>query len=63
MSPTVNNKLIPSPQIVIIVVFIVSDVFTKVNTDDWQNAFMGFTLFTVIIFNIMVAVFQVFFSV
>lgn len=46
-------------QVVIIVVFIVTDVFTKVNTDDWQKAFMGFTLFTVIIFNVMVAIFQV----
>ena len=32
---------------------------TKVDTDTWQIGFMGVTLFTVVIINIMVAIFQV----
>ena len=34
----------------------------KVNTDAWQKQFMSLTLFTVVIINIMVAVFQVMIS-
>ncbi len=45
--------------IIIIVLFIFSDVMVKVNTDSWQDAFLGVTLFTVVIINIMVAIFQV----
>ena len=45
--------------VIIIVLFIFSDVMTKVNTDTWQYPFLGVTLFTVVIINIMVAIFQV----
>ena len=45
--------------ILIIVLFIFSDIMTKVNTDNWQYQFMGLTLFTVVLINIMVAIFQV----
>ena len=45
--------------VVIIVLFIFSDVMTKISTDDWQNEFLGVTLFTVALINIMVAIFQV----
>ena len=45
--------------ILIIVLFIFSDVMTKVDTDTWQIGFMGVTLFTVVIINIAVAIFQV----
>ena len=45
--------------ILIIVLFIFSDVMTKVDTDTWQIWFMGVTLFTVVIINIAVAIFQV----
>ena len=45
--------------ILIIVLFIFSDIMTKVNTDNWQHHFMGLTLFTVVLINIMVAIFQV----
>ena len=45
--------------IIIIILFIFSDVMTKVNTDGWQYEFMGVTLFTVVVINIMVAIFQV----
>jgi len=44
--------------ILIIVLFIFSDVMTKVDTDTWQIGFMGVTLFTVVIINIAVAIFQ-----
>lgn len=44
--------------ILIIVLFIFSDVMTKVNTDDWQYEFLAVTLFTVVLINIMVAIFQ-----
>ena len=33
--------------VVIIILFIFSDVMTKISTDDWQNEFLGVTLFTV----------------
>ena len=39
--------------------FVFSDVMTKIDTDAWQYAFLGVTLFTVVIINIMVAIFQV----
>ena len=39
--------------------FIFSDTMAKVNTDAWQKQFMSLTLFTVVIINIMVAIFQV----
>ena len=45
--------------IVIIALFIFSDVMTKVNTDNWQYEFLGLTLFTVFIINVMVAILQV----
>ena len=45
--------------ILIIVLFIFSDVMTKVNTDEWQYQFLGITLFTVVLNSIMVAIFQV----
>jgi len=44
--------------IIIIGLFIFSDAMAKVNTDAWQKQFMSLTLFTVVIINIMVAVFQ-----
>merc|ERR1711862_1006698 len=44
--------------ILIILLFIFSDIMTKVNSDDWQIEFMAVTLFTVVLINIMVAVFQ-----
>lgn len=46
-------------QIAIIVIFVFTDIMTQVNTDAWQGAFMIVTLFTVVIFNIMVAFLQV----
>merc|ERR1711993_123931 len=42
----------------LVILFIFSDVMTKVDTDDWQTEFMGLTLFTVVINNVMVAIFQ-----
>ena len=45
--------------VVVLVVLIFTDVMTKVSTDDWQYPFLGVTLFTVVIINIMVAIFQV----
>ena len=45
--------------VIMIILFIFSDVMTKVDTDDWQTEFMGLTLFTVVINNVMVAIFQV----
>ena len=42
-----------------IVIFIFSDVMTKVNTDEWQYPFLGVTLFTVIVNAILVAILQV----
>merc|ERR1712141_894314 len=44
--------------ILIIGLFIFSDAMAKVNTDTWQKQFMSLTLFTVVIINIMVAIFQ-----
>lgn len=45
--------------IVVILLFIFSDVMTKVDTDSWQYEFLGVTLFSVVIINVMVAIFQV----
>ena len=41
------------------ILFIFSDVMTKVNTDDWQYQFLGITLFTVVLNGTMTAIFQV----
>ena len=46
-------------KISIIGIFIFTDVMTKQNTDTWQDTFMGVTLLSVVVFNIMVAVLQV----
>merc|ERR1711878_75209 len=35
--------------VIIIVLFIFSDVMTKVDTDEWQYQFLGVTLFTVVL--------------
>jgi len=47
-----------SALLIIIALFVFNDVMTKVNTDTWQYEFLGVTLFTVVIINIMVAIFQ-----
>jgi hypothetical protein len=46
-------------KVCIIGIFIFTDVMTKENTDTWQDTFMGVTLLSVVVFNIMVAVLQV----
>jgi hypothetical protein len=46
-------------KISIIGIFIFTDVMTMENTDTWQETFMGVTLLSVVVFNIMVAVLQV----
>ena len=43
----------------VIVLFIFSDVMTKLNTDEWQYQFLGITLFTVVLNGTMTAIFQV----
>ena len=43
----------------VIVLFIFSDVMTKLNTDEWQYQFLGVTLFTVVLNGTMTAIFQV----
>ena len=45
--------------ILVIVIFIFSDVMTKLNTDEWQYQFLGITLFTVVLNGTMTAIFQV----
>jgi hypothetical protein len=45
--------------VIVIVLFIFSTVMTKVDTDSWQLEFLGVTLFSVVIINVMVAIFQV----
>jgi len=52
------KPLLISSLVVIIVIFVFTDIMTQVNTDTWQTAFMIVTLFTVVIFNIMVAFLQ-----
>merc|ERR1712223_1229397 len=44
--------------VIIIVLFIFSDVMTKVDTDEWQYQFLGVTLFTVVLINVFVAILQ-----
>lgn len=44
--------------VIIILLFTFSDVMTQVNTDTWQYEFLVVTLFTVVVINIMVAIFQ-----
>ena len=48
--------------VIIILTFIFSTVMTKVDTDGWQYTFLGVTLASVVVINIMVAIFQVNFS-
>ena len=43
----------------VILLFIFSDVMTKLNTDEWQYQFLGITLFTVVLNGTMTAIFQV----
>ena len=45
--------------LVIIVVFIFTDVMTVTDTDPWQGSFLAITLASVVVVNIMVAIFQV----
>ena len=45
--------------IVIIILFIFTAAMTRISTDEWQYGFLGLTLFSVVIINIMVAIFQV----
>ena len=49
--------------VIIILLFTFSDVMTQVNTDTWQYEFLVVTLFTVVVINIMVAIFQVSFPI
>ena len=44
---------------VIIILFIFTCAMTRVSTDHWQYGFLGLTLFSVVMINIMVAIFQV----
>jgi len=44
--------------VIIILTFIFTTVMAKVNTDDWQYTFLGVTLASVVVINIMVAIFQ-----
>lgn len=44
--------------IIVIVLFIFSDIMTKTDTDSWQDAFLTVTLVSVVIINVMVAIFQ-----
>jgi hypothetical protein len=45
--------------IALIVCLAVTDVLALINTDSWQLGFFHLTLVTVVIINIMVAIFQV----
>lgn len=47
--------------VIIILTFIFTTVMSKVETDDWQYTFLAITLASVVIINIMVAIFQVHF--
>ena len=55
--PTLPRLLVAL--VVIIVTFVFTTVTSIVNTDAWQNEFLISTLVSVVIINIMVAIFQV----
>ena len=46
-------------QVVIILCLVLTDAMAAVNTDAWQSAFFAVTIATVVVINIMVAIFQV----
>ena len=41
-----------------IILFILSTIFTRINTDSWQNGFYGLTLVFALLFNISDSIFQ-----